>query len=41
VLTAIDALRGKPNVLLLTTSNISGAIDVAFVDRADVKAFVG
>ena len=28
-------------VLLLTTSNVSEAIDVAFVDRADIKALVG
>lgn len=34
VLTAIDALRTRPNVLLLTTSNVCEAIDVAFVDRA-------
>lgn len=41
VLTAIDSFRTKRNVLLLTTSNVSDAIDVAFVDRADIKAFVG
>jgi hypothetical protein len=41
VLTAIDGFRTKRNVLLLTTSNVSDAIDVAFVDRADIKAFVG
>ncbi len=28
-------------MLLVTTSNVSEAIDVAFVDRADIKAFVG
>ncbi len=37
VLTAIDSFRTKKNVLLLTTSNVSEAIDVAFVDRADVS----
>ena len=26
---------------MLTTSNITEAIDVAFVDRADIKAFIG
>ena len=26
---------------VLTTSNITGAIDLAFVDRADIKAFIG
>ena len=41
VLTAIDALRSRPNVLLLTTSNVGEAIDVAFLDRADIKAHVG
>jgi hypothetical protein len=41
VLTAIDALRTRPNVLLLTTSNVSSAIDVAFIDRADIKAYIG
>ncbi len=37
----LDALKAYPNVLMLTTSNISGAIDLAFVDRADIKAYVG
>ena len=41
VLTQIDALRSKPNVLVLTTSNITGAIDLAFVDRADIKQYIG
>ena len=41
VLTAIDAFRSRKNVLLLTTSNVSEAIDVAFLDRADIKAFIG
>merc|ERR1712013_695034 len=30
-----------PNVLVLTASNISEAIDVAFIDRADIKQFIG
>ena len=37
----LDALKAHPNVLVLTTSNITGAIDLAFVDRADIKAYVG
>ena len=30
-----------PNVLILSTSNISGTIDLAFVDRADIKQYIG
>jgi len=30
-----------PNVLILATSNVTGAIDLAFVDRADIKQFIG
>jgi hypothetical protein len=41
LLTQLDALRRHPNVLVLTTSNLTEAVDVAFVDRADIKAFVG
>ena len=26
---------------MLTTSNITEAIDLAFVDRADIKAYIG
>ena len=26
--------------MILTTSNITGAIDIAFVDRADIRAFI-
>ena len=33
----IDNLRERDNVLILTTSNVSEAIDLAFVDRADIK----
>jgi len=29
------------NVLILTTSNITGVIDVAFLDRADVRQYIG
>ncbi|XP_039759078.1 pachytene checkpoint protein 2 homolog [Pararge aegeria] len=41
VLAQLDRLRRLPNVLVLATSNVTGAIDVAFVDRADVKRLVG
>lgn len=41
LLTQIDSLKQYPNVLILTTSNITQAIDLAFVDRADIKQYVG
>jgi len=41
LLTQLDRLRRYPNVLILTTSNISDAIDVAFIDRADFRHYVG
>lgn len=41
LLTQIDRLRECENVLILTTSNITEAIDLAFVDRADIKQFIG
>jgi SpoVK/Ycf46/Vps4 family AAA+-type ATPase len=40
LLTQLDALKRHSNVLVLTTSNITEAIDVAFVDRADIKQYV-
>lgn len=40
LLTQLDALRHKENVIILTTSNITEAIDIAFVDRADIKQCV-
>lgn len=40
VLTQLDSLKQYANVLILTTSNITEAIDVAFVDRADIKQYV-
>lgn len=39
VLTQLDALKNYANVLVLTTSNITEAIDIAFVDRADIKQY--
>lgn len=41
LLTQIDQIKKYPNVLILTTSNITGAIDLAFVDRADIKQYIG
>ena len=33
LLTQLDQIRRYPNVLILTTSNMTGAIDIAFIDR--------
>ncbi|XP_026399436.1 pachytene checkpoint protein 2 homolog, partial [Papaver somniferum] len=41
LLTRMDKLKSSPNVIILTTSNITAAIDIVFVDRADIKAYVG
>jgi len=43
MLTAIDRLRKFPNVLIFTTTNMSSAsvLDLAFIDRADVKQYIG
>ncbi|XP_067001989.1 pachytene checkpoint protein 2 homolog isoform X2 [Anabrus simplex] len=41
LLTQIDQLRRFPNAIILTTSNITDAIDLAFVDRADIKQYIG
>lgn len=41
VLTQLDQLKSYTNTLIITTSNITGAIDLAFVDRADIKQYVG
>ena len=41
LLTQLDAIKAHPNVIILTTSNITGAIDLAFVDRADIKQYIG
>ena len=34
LLTQLDQVKRYPNVLILTTSNVTGAIDLAFVDRS-------
>lgn len=41
MLTQLDRLKELPNVLVLATSNITGAVDAAFLDRADLKIFLG
>ncbi|XP_013381834.1 pachytene checkpoint protein 2 homolog [Lingula anatina] len=41
LLTQIDQIKRNPNVIILTTSNVTGAIDLAFVDRADIKQYIG
>ena len=41
MLTQLDQLKTQPNVVVLTTSNLSGRVDLAFVDRADIKQHVG
>merc|ERR1719431_768696 len=41
LLTQIDKIKRHPNVFILTTSNLTGAIDLAFVDRADIKQYIG
>ncbi|XP_076063149.1 pachytene checkpoint 2 protein isoform X2 [Oratosquilla oratoria] len=41
LLTQLDQIKRYPNVLILTTSNVSGTIDLAFVDRADIKQHIG
>ena len=41
LLTSLDRLRIFPNVLLLSTTNLTASVDTAFLDRADLKVFVG
>ncbi|XP_068056542.1 pachytene checkpoint protein 2 homolog isoform X1 [Anomalospiza imberbis] len=41
VLTQIDQIKRYPNVVILTTSNITEKIDMAFVDRTDIKQYIG
>ncbi|KAJ8959134.1 hypothetical protein NQ318_022392 [Aromia moschata] len=41
VLTQIDQIKRYRNVLVLATSNMTETIDLAFVDRADIKQFLG
>merc|ERR1719145_189861 len=41
LLTQLDAIKKFPNVLVLATSNLTGFIDQAFIDRADTRQHVG
>ncbi|KAM0790830.1 hypothetical protein ACM66B_004675 [Microbotryomycetes sp. NB124-2] len=41
LLTQLDKLKTRKNVLVVTTSNLSDAIDGAFIDRADIKKYIG
>uniref|UniRef100_A0A673JWL9 Pachytene checkpoint protein 2 homolog n=1 Tax=Sinocyclocheilus rhinocerous TaxID=307959 RepID=A0A673JWL9_9TELE len=41
VLTQLDQIKRHPDVVILTTSNITEKIDLAFVDRADIKQYIG
>lgn len=41
MLTQIDRLRTVTNVMLFCTSNLTDLIDPAFMDRADVKLYLG
>lgn len=41
VLTQLDQLKRYPNVVILTTSNVTEKIDSAFLDRADIRMYIG
>eukprot|EP01036_Dinobryon_divergens_P028674 gene28674-37658_t len=41
VLTSLDSLKRLQNVLLLCTSNLIDSVDAAFMDRVDMKVFLG
>ncbi|CAH1154635.1 unnamed protein product [Phaedon cochleariae] len=41
LLTQIDQIKRHSNVLILATSNMTDTIDLAFVDRADIKQYLG
>ncbi|KAH8414176.1 hypothetical protein KR222_011516 [Zaprionus bogoriensis] len=41
VLTQLDEIKTCPNVLILATSNLAQSIDLAFLDRADIRQFIG
>lgn len=41
LLTQLDQLKRRRNALVMSTSNIAQAIDSAFVDRADIKQYIG
>jgi len=41
LLTQLDGIKRFPNALVLATSNLTGSIDQAFMDRADTRQYVG
>lgn len=41
LLTEIDKIKRYPNILIFATSNMTGTIDLAFIDRADIKQYLG
>ena len=41
LLTSIDSLKAFRNVIVLTTTNITSSVDSAFVDRVDLKQYIG
>eukprot|EP01113_Clastostelium_recurvatum_P005260 TRINITY_DN12349_c0_g1_i1.p1 TRINITY_DN12349_c0_g1~~TRINITY_DN12349_c0_g1_i1.p1 ORF type:complete len:306 (+),score=66.67 TRINITY_DN12349_c0_g1_i1:1193-2110(+) len=41
MLTHLDQLKRFPNCITLTTSNLPDAVDAAFLDRADIKQYIG
>lgn len=41
LLTQLDSLKHYPNVIILATSNLASTIDLAFIDRADMKQYIG
>ncbi|KAH8311081.1 hypothetical protein KR044_004219, partial [Drosophila immigrans] len=41
MLTQLDEIKMSPNVLILATSNLAHSIDLAFLDRADIRQFIG
>src|SRR5699024_5237528 len=41
LLTQIDSIKRYPNVIILANSNITDAMDHAFVDRADIRQYIG
>lgn len=41
LLTQLDSIKSFNNVIVLANSNITKVIDNAFIDRADIKEFIG
>lgn len=41
VLTSIDTLRRRSNVMVLCTSNLMNNVDEAFLDRVDLQIYLG